>query len=98
MTSYINISTTDLITINKNEAGMEFTKNVNDIQRDQYVTDKTSGIKNQPTGYLTNIQGEKTNLSGNAVHKTVKPRLKVIFQFESFKSNQLLLELGCGLE
>lgn len=66
------------ITIDEKEAGIQFTKNVNDIQRDQYATDETNAETRQQTGYLVTIQGDKKHLDDKAKHGTVRPKIKVI--------------------
>ncbi|CAF1316723.1 unnamed protein product [Rotaria sp. Silwood1] len=43
---FSSLCTSDLIVINPNKAGMKFTKDVSDIQRDQYETDETKSSDN----------------------------------------------------
>ncbi|CAM4845991.1 unnamed protein product, partial [Rotaria magnacalcarata] len=59
----------DSIAINGNEAAMKLTNNVNDIQRDHYVDDKTCSC-------FVRIQGDKKHLIGNKQHAAVMPRLQ----------------------
>ncbi len=67
----------DPITIDEKKEGIKFTKNVNDIQRDQYNSDKTSSGRKKRTGYYVRIQGDKKGLNEKARHMTVMPKLKV---------------------
>ncbi len=64
--------------MDQKKAGMEFTKNVNDIQRDQHVTDNTNAVTGEKTGNYVKIQGDKTDLEGTAKHASVNPKLKVL--------------------
>jgi hypothetical protein len=66
------------IVIDEKKAEMKFTKNVNDIQRDQYQSDKTKLMPNTKPGYFVRIQGDKTGLAQKKTHKTVFPKLKVL--------------------
>jgi hypothetical protein len=63
--------------IDEEKAGMKFTKNVNDCQRDQYKSDKTKPVTNKKRGYFVRIQGDKTGLAQKDTYKTVFPKLKV---------------------
>lgn len=74
---YDSIKASDPIKIDKNEPALEFTRNVHDIQRDQYMTDstETNGKRN---GNYVQLQGEKQDLQGHKKQASVKPHVKVI--------------------
>jgi hypothetical protein len=75
---FSSLCASDPIAIDEKKAGMQFTKDVNDIQRDQYTTDKTNAATHQRTGYFVRIQGDKKGLNEKARHRAVVPKLKVI--------------------
>jgi hypothetical protein len=65
------------VTLNDKSPAMIFTRDLKNIQRDSYGTDRTNAATGEQTGYLSSMQADKSELEGNERHKSVKPMIKV---------------------
>ena len=66
------------ITIDHMKKEVLLVKNVNNIQRDQYATDKMNAKSQEQTGYNVKIQRNKDDLNEKDKHRSLLPTFKVI--------------------
>lgn len=79
------------ITLNSNQCWGYFSTDINQIQRDQYLVDKTKAVTGEKTGALSYLQGEKKHLQGNDKYKSLRPCIKVrthvLLQYSKLNNN-----------